>query len=475
MARAAIYARISQDREGAGLGVQRQVEDCRRTAIGLGYEIAGIYTDNDVSAYTDKPRPDYDRLLGDIRAGSIEAVVCWHIDRLTRSPRELETFIDVAGQIPTHTVQAGALDLTTATGRLTARIAGVVARHESEHKSERQRRKAEELAGKGLPLGGGRPFGYEADGMTIRESEAAELRDMVVRVLAGDSLASILRDLNARGVLTTRGGSWRYSSLRALLLRARNCGRMQHRGKVVGVAAWDPIISETQHDAVAAMLADPGRRTSPGPARRHLLSGLARCAECGAGMKPGWVPTRKREKHRLYLCPSKLAGHPSRAMSRVDNYVIEQALRYLDVVYRDAPASDMRAFEDERDELRARQREAAGLYAAGRINADQLAAITEHVETRLAEISQALSEASIESHLPGHSGFTRAEFDALSLDRKRKLIDTVVTIEVAFVYGSRDRLGVTVTPRLPHGRFGFTMPRAITETLRGTMGPLLTG
>ena len=367
------------------------------------------------------------------------------------------------------------LDLSTATGRMTARITGAVARHESEHKSERQRRKADELARKGLPLGGGRPFGYESDGMTVRESEAIELREMVTRVLAGDSLASILRDLNERGVLTTRGGSWWYSSLRTLLLRSRNCGRMQHRGKVVGMAAWDPIITETEHDAVAAILADPARRTSPGPARRHLLSGLARCAECGAGMKPGWVPTRKGEKHHLYLCPSRLAGHPSRAMSRVDDYVIERALRYLDVVYRDAPASDTSPFEDERGELRARQQETAVLYAEGRITAAQLAAITEHLDSRLAEITQALSEASIESHLPGHSGFTRAEFDALSLDRKRKLIDTVVTIEIQFVNGSRDQLGVTVTPRMPHGRFSFSMPRDITETLRQTMGPMSTG
>ena len=110
------------------------------------------------------------------------------------------------------------------------------------------------------------------------------------------------------------------------------------------------------------------------------------------------------------------------------------------------------------------------LYAEGRITAAQLAAITEHLDSRLAEITQALSEASIESHLPGTSG-SPGEFDALSLDRKRKLIDTVVTIEIQFVNGSRDQLGVTVTPRMPHGRFSFSMPRDITETLRQTMGP----
>ena len=250
---------------------------------------------------------------------------------------------------------------------------------------------------------------------------------------------------------------------------------MQHRGKVVGTAAWDPIITETEHDAVAAILANPARRTSPGPARRHLLSGLARCAECGAGMKPGWVPTRKGEKHHLYLCPSKQAGHPSRAMVRVDDYVIERALRYLDAVYRDAPETNVSPMEDERNVLRHRQQETAVMFAEGKINAAQLASITEILETKLAQVTEALSEATIEESLPGHSGFTRAEFDALSLDRKRKLIDTVVSIQVAFVNGSRDQLGVTVTPRMPHGRFSFSMPRDIAETLRQTMGPIATG
>jgi site-specific DNA recombinase len=73
---------------------------------------------------------------------------------------------------------------------MTARIVGAFARHESEHKSERIRRKHLELAEKGLPNGGGRRYGYEADGMTIREDEAEIVREMCSRFLAGDSIYS---------------------------------------------------------------------------------------------------------------------------------------------------------------------------------------------------------------------------------------------------------------------------------------------
>src|SRR5487761_453201 len=87
MVRAAIYVRISQDREGAGLGVSRQEEDCRALCARKGWQVAGVYADNDVSAYARKPRPEWGRLLADIEAGQVEAICCWHVDRLTRSPR----------------------------------------------------------------------------------------------------------------------------------------------------------------------------------------------------------------------------------------------------------------------------------------------------------------------------------------------------------------------------------------------------
>lgn len=175
---AAIYCRISDDRVGAGLGVARQEEDCRALARRSGWSVSRVFTDNDLSAYSGKPRPAYRTLLEDVRSGGVDGVLVWHPDRLHRPPRELEEFIDavdVAG-IPILTVQAGQYDLSTATGRMTARIAGAVARHESEHKSERIRRKHEELAQRGMVSGGGdRPFGYEDDRKTTCPSEAALL------------------------------------------------------------------------------------------------------------------------------------------------------------------------------------------------------------------------------------------------------------------------------------------------------------
>jgi hypothetical protein len=85
-------------------------------------------------------RPVYRQMLADIESGTIGAVVCYHLDRLHRQPRELEDFIELADKrrVALSTV-TGEVDLGTDNGRLTARITGAVAKAEVERKSARQK------------------------------------------------------------------------------------------------------------------------------------------------------------------------------------------------------------------------------------------------------------------------------------------------------------------------------------------------
>lgn len=119
----AIYARISRDLTGEELGVQRQLQDCRELAAKWGWAVGAEYVDNDRSAYSGKPRPEYLRMLADLKSGARDAVIAWHTDRLHRQPSELETYIDVceAVKAETRTVRSGALDLATPQGRMVAR------------------------------------------------------------------------------------------------------------------------------------------------------------------------------------------------------------------------------------------------------------------------------------------------------------------------------------------------------------------
>ncbi|MGW2064870.1 recombinase family protein [Streptomyces sp. NPDC001937] len=76
---AGLYIRISDDREGAGLGVKRQEHGCRLLVASLGWTVVEVYDDNDMSASDRrKKRKNYHRMLDDIESGHIDAVVTWH-------------------------------------------------------------------------------------------------------------------------------------------------------------------------------------------------------------------------------------------------------------------------------------------------------------------------------------------------------------------------------------------------------------
>src|SRR3954454_7105933 len=296
---AAVYARISSDTEGRALGVTRQLEDCRRLANSLGWPVAQEYVDNDLSAFSGKRRTAYEQLLADLAGGLRDAVICYHVDRLTRRPVELEQFVatvDAAGVRQVRFV-SGDMDLGTGDGLLIGRIMAAVAANESAAKSRRMRRKWEQNAAQGVPHGGSlRPFGYEPDKVTVRPDEAAVIRQLVARYLAGESLRSLCTWLDAEGIRTVNGGEWRSPTLRGLLRSGRIAGLREHRGEVVGPAAWEPIVTAAERDRVLGRMAEQtltGRRTP----RRYVLSGLLRCGRCG-----GKLFASPRENSRRYVC-----------------------------------------------------------------------------------------------------------------------------------------------------------------------------
>ncbi|HZM53563.1 MAG TPA: recombinase family protein, partial [Acidimicrobiales bacterium] len=74
----AVYARISEDSEGRGLGVARQEEDARTIARLRGWDVAQVYVDNDVSAFSTKVfRHEFERMLEDLRVGMVDGCIVY--------------------------------------------------------------------------------------------------------------------------------------------------------------------------------------------------------------------------------------------------------------------------------------------------------------------------------------------------------------------------------------------------------------
>jgi site-specific DNA recombinase len=443
--RAAIYARISSDRTGAGLGVERQEEECRTLAERLGLTVVEVYTDNDVSAYSGKPRPGYRALLAAIRAGQVDAVLVWHTDRLHRSMAELLDYIAACQtrDVPTHSVTSGPLDLSTPSGKMTAKIAAAVAEQEIEHMIERKRAARVQAAAAGKWPGGRRPFGYEADGVTVNQAEADAIRWAASQLLAGMSLNAIVAKMNDRGLRTSTGKVWRPTELRRSLIRPRNAGLMVHNGEVVGRAEWPAILDDDTWRGVCAVLGDPARRTNTTVARRWLLSGLALCGVCGDPVRSFSAGTsRGRTTKPVYTC--RTGKHIVRDAAELDAYVeavIIERLSQADA--RDLLAPDQRGDGDGlylRDAaLRARLDELGRLYGEGTIDARQLAEATATIRHQREQITAELVAASRGSVLAGvaDAADPATAWAGLDLSRKRAIVDTL--IEVVILPAKRGR------------------------------------
>lgn len=106
MRRAAVYCRISKDATGEGAGVARQEDECRQLAQRLGLQVVAVYADASISAYSGRKRPGYEQLLAAIRAGQVDAVVVFALDRLYRRMSDLEGYIEACEPygVATHSV-----------------------------------------------------------------------------------------------------------------------------------------------------------------------------------------------------------------------------------------------------------------------------------------------------------------------------------------------------------------------------------
>ena len=427
--RAGIYVRISQDRTGAGLGVERQADDCQQLCEAKIWKVVEVYVDNDASAFSGKRRPEWERLLADIAAGEIDAVVGWHVDRLTRSPRELEDVLDLAERhgLELATV-TGDIDLGTVSGRTFARMLGVMARNESEHKSERQRRANEQSAAAGKVHGGGmRPFGYAQDRRTVVPAEAGIVQECAERVLAGDSLRGVARELRARGAQTSAGHDWQPRSLRQVLLSARISGRRERHDRIVGVAEWPAIISVGDSDRLRLLLTDPARQTTrPGNPRRYLLSGLLRCGKCGAAL----VGRPQRGVPR-YCCAH--CGRTYTNAARTDEFLRDVALQALDGEGLRAALRAQRTADPklvaEVARLRVKLEELAAAWGDDQMTTASYRLASSRVEARLAQGKRKLARIGGPDPLGAFVGSYAQmveKWEELNLARRRAILDAVL-------------------------------------------------
>jgi site-specific DNA recombinase len=458
MTRAAIYLRLSKKDDngnGESLAIDRQRKACRHLCEARGWEIVTPeYVDDGTSASKSRAAAEFGKMITDAEAGKFDVVVAYAADRIARRLSDIETLINTG--VKAATVQ-GDLDLTTPEGEGQASILVTFARMEARQKSVRQKAAALQAAENGVPhMSRIRAFGYEADGMTIREDEAEALRAAYASILAGATLVSLCRDLTAAGFLTPAGKPWRHSGIRAIMLNARNCGLRTYsetkngrmiKGKermIIGPANWPAIVDRETFKAVKSILENSGRRKNgnTGTARRWLLGGLAVCGHpdesgeiCDAYMRVNYRGDHDRDGNAVRVYKCREGNHLSRTAKWVDWRVTEHIITKLsqpdarDLLV-DDQREDINDLRRERDLINTRLKQYAADAGRGDITRDEWRAAREPMLKRIKDLDDRMEHVDRAPVLADlvNADDVRARWETIGLDRQRTVINLLYKV-----------------------------------------------
>jgi DNA invertase Pin-like site-specific DNA recombinase len=328
-----------------------------------------VYEDNDISASTRsrKPRPDYQQLLADARAGLFSIVIAYTSSRLTRRIREHEDLIELAEQhgVQFIYVRSPSLDLNDASGRTVARILAATDVGEAENIAERVKRAVKQRATSGEFHGGAAPFGQQAIKEVINGRErvvafqlhtehAAWVREAAERVLAGETIYGVCVNWNAKGRLSGEGKRWYPRTLKRLLIQPSVIGKRETDGQLYP-APWGPILDERTWTRLCDLLNDPDRRTSTSNKRKYALSGLLFCGLCDNRLTS---TSENRADGPSFECSRMKTGRGGCGKIRIvmrplESYIAEQVFTRLDSPeMSQALAGDREGMDDAERELR---------------------------------------------------------------------------------------------------------------------------
>jgi DNA invertase Pin-like site-specific DNA recombinase len=368
--RCAVYTRKSTDegleKEFNSLDAQR--EACEAYIASQRSEgwvlVHDRYDDGGVSGGT-LERPALKRLLADIKAGLVDVVVVYKIDRLSRSLMDFAKLVQIFDQNEVTFVSVTqSFNTTTSMGRLTLNILLSFAQFEREVIGERVRDKIAASRARGMWMGGPVPLGYRVENrkLLVDDAAAATVRRVFEGFAEIGSATRLLPILRAERLLTKHGRPFDKGAVYKLLVNRVYLGEAVHKGKsypgehaaIIPQALWNRV-----HEIMASnphMRAGLARNRSPA-----LLRGLIFGAD-GRALSP--THTRKQGRlYRYYVSQSVLKGGAD------------------DAPYRRLPAGEIEALV--LDQLRALLRQPEVVVGTWRTAQEEEADITEE-DTRLA-------------------------------------------------------------------------------------------
>jgi len=417
-------------------------------------------------------RPAIKRLMADIEAGRIDAVVCYKVDRLSRSLLDFSRLIEVFDRHkvmfisvtqPINTADSG--------GRLMLNVLLSFAQFEREMIADRTRDKMSAARKKGKWTGGFPVLGYDVhpDGgrLVVNEEEAETVRQIFTLYLDLRSLQALARELHRRSwrtkSWTTKGGTFhegvpfQKSHLSRLLGNPLYVGRVSHHGQIYD-GEHPGIVPVDLYDRVQALLAQNNVSGGAKAKNRygHLLRGLLHCTACGCAMSPS-VTRKKGRAFRYYVCTNatrngwKLCPRPSLPAQQIEDAVVAR----IKAIGRDpdlvaGTLEQIRSIQKSRTpqlgaEQRRLDRELARLMDTGR---DEDREQIGRIQARLEEIARELAVLRDQTIDKRHLARSLAVFDEVwgcLLPREQERITNLLVEQIDFE-AARETVAITFRP-----------------------------
>ncbi len=327
-----IYARFSTENQNADT-IEVQIDKCMEYCREHGLTVLGVYPDEAVSGMK-LSRPNYDRMMADLRAGMADTVVVYDQSRLFRNMNGWFTARRELGSMGVRVVSCTQEyvggDLRDPTTFILESNTAIINQMWVLMTRQKVIEKMRHMAKNGLWTGGKPALGYKVvEGrLELEPEEAKTVRRIFREYAAGKSYREIIAGLNADGIKTKRGGAFGSNSLHDLLKNELYTGTRIYGSKVYRADgtrnthspegqnairiedAVPAIIDKETFREVQRRMAQNKRQQGgrPASARDYPLKGKIFCGICGSAMT---VAASKKGQHTYYYyrCTKKDRTH----------------------------------------------------------------------------------------------------------------------------------------------------------------------
>jgi len=449
-----------------------------------GWFVAGSYSEPDRSAsrFARKDRPEWARLMADIRARKLDVVVLWEPSRGDRTLTSWAAFLDACRDTGTKiyiTDHDKIYDPAQARDWRSLAEDGIDSAYESEKTSTRVKRGVAGAAEQGKPFGR-LPYGYRRTYEHVRGAskpvahqepdpeESPIACEIITRISLSDPIKAIIRDLDERGIRTRAGGKWASSTIASMVNDGVvYIGKRRHNGGPLLDGSWDPIVDVDVYWRAVNVLADPARRTNGGtgirPGRsKWLLTNIASCGVCGEPLSARYVD-RAAGRVPYYRCVT--GGCVSAPAKWLDELATVGVVGFcaqsplFELLTRDEDQAAQAARQEATAE-RARLQGFEEQAISGKISVASFARIAEGIEKRIAELehqaTQLAAPPSLRELLDG------IEFLTIPRERQAEILERWRRMELP---AKRDVIRKIFAPALDvppgprtHARFNATNP-----------------